>query len=120
MTAPSTTTPTSFVEHIFFPFERQQGGMSLRDASDRSQTLVDSLRATFQQINKLSKEPNPELAQDIHETLKHNETTLELLQQDAEDFAAISDRTHNRDTDRARESARLSAQVARLAEDLKQ
>ncbi|KAF2155815.1 hypothetical protein K461DRAFT_310422 [Myriangium duriaei CBS 260.36] len=93
--------------------------MSLREVSTRSQALVDSLRSTFQQIAKLSKEPNPELSQDIHETLKQHEEALELLQQDVEDFAGFSDRIGGRDTERTREIGRLTAQVARLSEDLR-
>lgn len=94
--------------------------MSLREASTRSNALVDALRSTFQQISKLSKEPDTELAQDIHESLKQHEESLELLQQDVEDFASQADRPLRRESERARESARLAAQVHRLAEDLKQ
>lgn len=94
--------------------------MSLRDASTRSHALVDALRATFQQIGKLTKEPDTELAQDIHESLKQHEEALELLQQDVADFSLPSDRPVRRETERIRESARLAAQVHRLAEDLKQ
>ncbi|TKX27273.1 Sec20 domain-containing protein [Elsinoe australis] len=93
--------------------------MSLREASTRSNALVDALRSTFQQISKLSKEPDTELAQDIHESLKQHEESLELLQQDVEDFASQADRPLRRESERARESARLAAQVHRLAEDLK-
>ncbi|KAF4548808.1 Protein transport protein sec20-like protein [Elsinoe fawcettii] len=93
--------------------------MSLREASTRSNALVDALRTTFQQIGKLTKEPDTELAQDIHESLKQHEEALELLQQDVEDFAARSDRLNRRETERAKESARLAAQVHRVSEDLK-
>ncbi|PNS18014.1 Phosphatidylinositol 3-kinase tor2 [Sphaceloma murrayae] len=93
--------------------------MSVREASNRSNALVDTLRTTFQQIGKLSKEPDQELAQDIHESLKQHEEALELLQQDVEDLAGPSDRPARRETERSRESARLAAQVHRIAEDLK-
>ncbi|KAF2224241.1 hypothetical protein BDZ85DRAFT_260627 [Elsinoe ampelina] len=93
--------------------------MSLREASTRSNALVDALRTTFQQIGKLTKEPDTELAQDIHESLKQHEEALELLQQDVEDFTAQTDRPIRRETERVKEGARLAAQVHRLAEDLK-
>ncbi|KAG8625504.1 hypothetical protein KVT40_007255 [Elsinoe batatas] len=93
--------------------------MSLREASTRSNALVDALRTTFQQIGKLTKEPDTELAQDIHESLKQHEEALELLQQDVEDFTTHTDRPTRRETERVKEGARLAAQVHRLAEDLK-
>lgn len=94
--------------------------MSLRDASNRSQALVDSLRTTFQQIARLSKEPDAELAQEIHETLKQHEEAHELLQLDVEDFSGVFERANgHRESERIRETSKLTAQVTRLGEDLK-
>ncbi|KAK5124320.1 hypothetical protein LTR85_002023 [Meristemomyces frigidus] len=96
--------------------------------------LSDTLKATNALITRLSKltfqpgsEPlesentvRVELAQDIHDGLKQLEEELELLKQEAEDFTAAGSGTHKRrDSERDRERARLSAQLARLGEDLR-
>ncbi|EMC94942.1 hypothetical protein BAUCODRAFT_519515 [Baudoinia panamericana UAMH 10762] len=61
-----------------------------------------------------------ELAQDIHDSLKQIDDDLELLKQDAKDLTATSDSHRRSDSEKEREKARLSAQVARLAQDAKQ
>ena len=96
--------------------------------------LSDSLKATntlIARLGKLSFQPGSEpledvgsvrieLAQDIHESLKQLEEDLELLKQEAEDIsAAATGSIRRRDSEREREKARLSAQVARLGEDLR-
>lgn len=97
----------------------REKAMSLRDASLRSNNLIEALRDTFQQISRIAKTPDPELVQDVHESLKQYAESLELLRQDVETLA-LSQRSDRRDTERARETVRLTAQVARLDEDLKQ
>lgn len=96
--------------------------------------LSDSLKSTNALISRLAKlsfqpgsEPlsetgsvRIELAQDIHDSLKQLEEDLELLKQEAEDLTAASTGSvRRRDSEREREKARLSAQVARLGEDLR-
>ncbi|KAK4550186.1 hypothetical protein LTR36_003153 [Oleoguttula mirabilis] len=95
--------------------------------------LADSLKGTNALITRLSKlafqpgsEPldsensvRIELSQDIHDGLKQLEEDLELLKQEAEDFTAGSGPHKRRDSEKDRDQARLSAQVARLGEDLR-
>ena len=95
--------------------------------------LSDSLKATNALITRLSKlsfqpgsEPledssnvRVELAQDIHDSLKQLEEDLELLKQEAEDLTNSTNTHRRRDSERDRDRARLSAQVARLGEDLR-
>ena len=95
--------------------------------------LSDSLKTTnnlISQLSKLSFQPGSEpletdqgtvrveLSQDIHDSLKQLEEDLELLKQEAEDLNAGAG-TRRKDSDKDREKARISAQVARLVEDLK-
>ena len=61
-----------------------------------------------------------ELAQDIHDTLKHLEEDLEPLKQEAEDLNTTAPpQSRRRDSEKDRDRARLTAQVARLGEDLR-
>jgi protein transport protein SEC20 len=102
--------------------------------SQQLSQLSDSLKATNTLISRLSKlsfqpgsEPlegegsvRVELAQDIHDSLKQLEEELELLKQEAEDLTtATGGSVRRRDSEKEREKARLSAQVARLGEDLR-
>ena len=61
-----------------------------------------------------------ELVQDIYESLKQDEESLELLRQDVEDLVTNTSRPSRGDSEKGRERAQLAAQVAKLAEDLKQ
>ena len=102
--------------------------------SQQLSQLSDSLKATNTLISRLSKlsfqpgsEPlegngsvRVELAQDIHDSLKQLEEELELLKQEAEDLTtATGGSVRRRDSEKERDKARLSAQVARLGEDLR-
>lgn len=103
--------------------------------SQQLSQLSDSLKSTNALITRLSKlsfqpgsEPlegegsvRVELAQDVHDNLKQLEEELELLKQEAEDITASNTggSVRRKDSDREREKARLSAQVARLGEDLR-
>ena len=65
-----------------------------------------------------------ELAQDIHDTLKQLQEDLDLLALEVEDLAPVSSsaasiRGGHRESDVSRDRARLSAQLARLQEDLR-
>jgi len=95
--------------------------MSLHAASVNSQNLVDSLRITFQQIAKLSKGNDVDLAIDIRDSLKQHQEALELLQQDVDDLTPRQTRSayDRRDSERSREVSRLAAQVVRSGEELK-
>lgn len=101
--------------------------------SQQLSQLSDSLKATnalITRLGRLSFQPGSEpledegsvrveLAQDIHDSLKQLEEELELLRQEAEDLTtAATGSVRRRDSEREREKARLSAQVARLGEDL--
>jgi len=97
------------------------------------QQLSETLKATNALITRLSKltfqpgsEPldsensvRIELAQDIHDSLKQLEEDLELLKQEADDLSSVSAAHKRRDSVQDRDRARLSAQVARLGEDLR-
>lgn len=106
---------------------------AIAQLSQQLAQLSDSLRTTnglISQLSKLSFQPGSEplegdqgsvrieLSQDIHDSLKQLEEDLELLKQEAEDLDTRAGH-RRRDSDGDREKARLSAQVARLGEDLK-
>ncbi|EKG22238.1 Sec20 [Macrophomina phaseolina MS6] len=62
-----------------------------------------------------------ELSSEIHDSLKLQEEELELLRQEVEEFTAGSALGgKKKDNEKEREKSRLSIQVARLGEDLKQ
>jgi len=108
--------------------------MNTKELSSQLAALSDSVRTTFQLIGRLSKlsfapgstplqgdgDVRVELVQDIYESLKQHDESFELLRQEIEDLNTNSGRTSRRDSEKSRERARLSAQVARLGEDLKQ
>ncbi|KAK5144223.1 Protein transport protein sec20 [Rachicladosporium monterosium] len=103
--------------------------------------LSDSLKQTNTLITRLAKlsfqpgsEPldttdsntvRIELAQDIHDALKQLEEDLELLKQDADDFTSLPNsasghkRRESKTGEKERERARVSAQITRLSEDLR-
>lgn len=104
------------------------------------QQLSNTLKATNTLISRLANltfqpgsEPldsedtvRAELSQDIHDSLKQLEEDLELLSQEAEDLTAVAGNSvgsgirRRESSDRQREGVQLSAQVARLGEDLRQ
>ncbi|KAE9978428.1 hypothetical protein BLS_000645 [Venturia inaequalis] len=113
----------------------------------RLSALSESHKTTLQLIQRLSKlsfQPGSlpldteegdvriELTSDIHESLKQQEEELDLLKQEAEDWAwedpqhaahslrrKDSERDSSREKDREREKLRVRVQVARLGEDLR-
>ena len=105
--------------------------MSAVDLATQLTTLSESLQTTNTLINRLAKltfqpgtEPlndernvRVELAQDIHDSLKQLEEEIEYLQQEAEDIKADGEFKRGRGT-RGDEEARLSAKVARVAEEI--
>ena len=107
---------------------------AIAQLSQQFSQLSDSLKSTNALITRLSKlsfqpgsEPlegegsvRVELAQDIHDSLKQLEEELELLKQEAEDLTtSATGSVRRRDSEREREKVRLSAQIARLGEDLR-
>ncbi|KAK8162756.1 hypothetical protein BKA80DRAFT_273557 [Phyllosticta citrichinensis] len=62
-----------------------------------------------------------ELSSDIHDSLRQQEEELELFKQEVEELIGSRViRTGTKESDKEREKSRLSIQVARLEEDLKQ
>lgn len=110
--------------------------MSIQVISADVAALSDSVKTTFQLIGRLSKlnfQPGStpldeqhgdvrlELAQDIRDSLKQNEDSLETLKQEADHLIKVAPAAQRRrDSIKDRERARIAAQVARLEEDLKQ
>lgn len=109
--------------------------MSSHSVSANLAVLSDSVKLTFQLIHRLSKlsfQPGStpldehgdvrlELAQDIRDSLKHNEDSLETAKQEVDDLiGSTSTAQRRRDSIKDRDRARIAAQVARLEEDLKQ
>lgn len=106
----------------------------------RLTALSESKKQTLQLIERLSKlkfqpgstplnddegDVRVELSSEIHESLKALEEELDLLRQEVEEISAASaaatvSARQRRDSERDREKARLSIQVARLGEDLRQ
>jgi protein transport protein SEC20 len=112
--------------------------MSSQSLSARLQALADTYKATLILIQKLQKLPfdinnietNPQadLASEIHESLKEQEDTLELLRQEADNshYATNNSRwvgsgtvTRRRNSEMESEHERNAATMARLSEDLK-
>jgi protein transport protein SEC20 len=104
----------------------------------RLQALADTYRVTLNLIQQLqvlpfeanSTDPSPQadLASEIHESLKEQEDTLELLRQEADEYhySPVNSRwvgggsvTRRRDSERESEHERNAATIARLSEDLK-
>ena len=112
--------------------------MSIQSVSANAAALSDSIKATFQLINRLSKlsfqpastppddhvdggDARLDLTQDIRLNLKQNDDQLETLKQEADDLINITVVAHRRrDSIKDRERARIAAQIARLEEELKQ
>lgn len=107
--------------------------MSLAQIAEQLAQLTETLKQTNALISRLStlnfqpgSEPldsentvRVELAQDIHDSLKQLEEDVGLLKEEAEDVTSTSTSHRRRDSERDREKTRLSAQVARIAEDIK-
>ena len=112
--------------------------MSSQSLGARLQALADTYKATLsliQQLQKLSLDansndisPQADLASEIHDSLKEQEESLELLRQEADDshYATTNPRwvgggsvTRRRDSERESEHERNAATIARLSEDLK-
>lgn len=104
----------------------------------RLQALADTYRATLNLIQQLQvlpfnastadTSPQVDLASEIHESLKEQEDTLELLRQEADEshYSPINSRwvgggsvTRRRDSERESEHERNTATIARLSADLK-
>lgn len=112
--------------------------MSSQSLGARLQALADTYKATLsliQQLQKLSLDaysndtsPQADLASEIHDSLKEQEESLELLRQEADDshYSTTNIRwvgggsvTRRRDSERESEHERNAATIARLSEDLK-
>jgi len=108
----------------------------LQSLSARLDALADTLKTTRQLVNRLAKlgfqpgstpleseegDVRAELSSDIHESLKQHEEDLELLKQEVADLTGPERPSHSkRESERDRAKSRLSVQVVRLGEDLKQ
>jgi protein transport protein SEC20 len=103
--------------------------MSHSPLPGRLGNLFEAHRATLSLINRLSRlsaqpgssplagdggDARLELTAEIHQGLKEQEDTLELLKQEVDDYIAKV-----RGVERESERARLEASVARIGEDLK-
>ena len=111
--------------------------MSIQDLNARLVPLFEAHKQTLQLINRLAKLPaqpgssasNPdssdarvELGAEIHQSLKEQEDSFELLRQEVEDQTtninwAASGRRRN--SERERDRTDLATQVTRLGENLK-
>jgi len=110
--------------------------MTTPSLSTRLTALSDANKTTLHLIHRLAKlhfqpgstpldseegDVRVELSSEIHDNLRQQEEELELLKQEVEDVTSggfVPSR--RRDSERDRERARLSIQVARLEEDLRQ
>lgn len=108
----------------------------LQSLSARLDALSDSLKTTLQLVHRLAKlsfhpgstpldseegDVRAELSSDIHENLKQQEEDLELLKQEVADLTGPERSSQQRrESERDREKSRLSVQVVRLGEDLRQ
>jgi len=108
----------------------------LRSLSTRLDALADTLKTTRQLVNRLAKlgfqpgstpleseegDVRAELSSDIHESLKQQEEDLELLKEEVADLVGPERPSQSkRESERDRAKSRLSVQVIRLGEDLKQ
>ncbi|KAK5196978.1 Protein transport protein sec20 [Exophiala xenobiotica] len=102
-----------------------------RSLNQRLQALADSYKDTLNHIQQLRTfsalsypDPNPderrvELANEIHDSLKAQEDTLEILRQEFDDDTIPRPRRASLGGDRASERERNADLVARLTEDLK-
>ncbi|KAK8203681.1 hypothetical protein IWZ01DRAFT_521884 [Phyllosticta capitalensis] len=103
----------------------------------RLSSLSDQNKQTVQLIHRLAKlqfqpgstpldggdegDVRVELSSEIHDGLKLQEEELELFRQEVEELiGSRALRSGTKDSEKEREKSRLSIQVARLAEDLKQ
>ncbi|KAK7632701.1 Sec20-domain-containing protein [Phyllosticta paracitricarpa] len=102
----------------------------------RLSSLSDQNKQTVQLIHRLAKlqfQPGSaplegdegdvriELSSEIHDSLKQQEEELELFRQEVEELIGSRViRTGTKESEKEREKSRLSIQVARLGEDLKQ
>lgn len=112
--------------------------MSSQSLSARLQALTDTYKATITLIQQLQRlpfdvnsteiSPQADLSSEIHESLKEQEDSLELLRQEADDshYATNNSRwvgrgsvTRRRNSEMESEHERNAAAIARLGEDLK-
>ena len=112
--------------------------MSSQSLTARLQALADTYKATLVLIQQMQEPPSDvngpdarpqsDLASEIHESLKEQEDTLELLRQedDSSHYAANSSRwvgavpgTRGQGNEREPDHQRNAATIARLSEDLK-
>lgn len=116
--------------------------MSSQSLSSRLQALSDTYKHTLDLIQRLQKLPatpgslssdedqRTELATEIHQTLKEQEDTLEIISQEIDDgivengagggrWTGGGSIMRRRDSERERERERNAATIARLGEDLK-
>lgn len=112
--------------------------MSSQSLSARLQALADTYKATITLIQQLQRlpfdvnsteiSPQADLSSEIHESLKEQEDSLELLRQEADDshYATNNSRwvgrgsvTRRRNSEMESEHERNAAAIARLGEDLK-
>jgi hypothetical protein len=102
-----------------------------RSLNQRLQALADSYKDTLNHIQQLRTfsaqscpDPNPderrvELANEIHDSLKAQEDTLEILRQELDDDSIPLPRRGSLGGDKASERERNADLLARLTEDLK-
>ncbi|KAK5275248.1 Protein transport protein sec20, partial [Exophiala xenobiotica] len=102
-----------------------------RSLNQRLQALADSYKDTLNHIQQLRTfsalsypDPNPderrvELANEIHDSLKAQEDTLEILRQEFDDDTIPRARRASLGGDRASEREPNADLLARLTEDLK-
>ncbi len=111
-------------------------GAQAHTLSAQLTTVSESNKATLQLVDRLAKlsfqpgslpldgqanDVRTELSSEIHDGLKQQEQEFELLKQEVGDVtAAAHTGAKRRASERDREKTRLSIQVARLGEDLKQ
>ena len=97
-----------------------------RTLTHRLQSLCESYKSTLNLIQELqslasseSDEQRLELASDIHDSLKEQEDTLDLLRQELDDSPSSNAFRRTSDTHRDTDNERNADLVARLTEDLR-
>lgn len=111
--------------------------MSFQDLNARLVLLFDAYKQTLQLINRLARLPAQlgssslstdssdarlELGAEIHQSLKEQEDSFELLRQDVEDQttnAGWASAARNRNSEREKDRTDLATQVTRLGENLR-
>lgn len=128
---------SKFFEALFFPIFCGEK-MNTQSLTTRITSLSEANKETLHLIHRLARLPaqpgssplNPdagdarlELSAEIHQNLKEQDEQFELLQQEVEEISdfgsgAVSS-ARRRNTNQDTERTSLTAQVARLGEDLK-